>query len=114
MAHDVDAELSLDRLKILLASPCETDRLDFKESLDLSNPRDIVELAKDILAMANSGGGHLVIGIEDGTRRQRGITSEAAAALRDAKSINDKLKKYCGGYVRVYVSQLRRFPRVTR
>jgi predicted HTH transcriptional regulator len=71
----------------LLDSPCETANLDFKETLDLTNSRDRVELAKDVLAMANSGGGHIVVGVEDVTR-QVGISEEAPAALRDAKTVN--------------------------
>src|SRR2546428_13611789 len=47
--------------------------------------------------MANSAGGHIVFGIEDTSRRRGGISTEASAALRDAKTVNDKLKKYCGG-----------------
>src|SRR5436309_2824290 len=103
MSENIAAELALDRLISLLASPCETEKLDFKERLDLANSRDRVELAKDVLAMANRGGGYIVIGIEDKTRRKVGISRELSEALRDAKTVNDQLKKYCGGYFRVLV-----------
>jgi hypothetical protein len=89
----------------LLGSPCETNAVDFKETLDLSHTRDRVELAKDVLAMANSGGGDMVVGVEDGTLRRVGISEEVFVSLRDAKSVNDKLKRYCGGYVKVLVAQ---------
>jgi schlafen family protein len=104
MAKDASAQLSLERLKSLLDSPCEMTSLDFKETVNPTISRDRVELAKDVLAMANSGGGHIIVGIEDGSRRWVGIDAEVAAALRDAKSVNDQLKKYCGGFIRVLVA----------
>jgi hypothetical protein len=105
MAQNVAAELSLNHLVGLLDSPCEMANLDFKETLDVAQCRDRVEFAKDVLAMANSGGGDIVVGVEDTTRRRVGISQEVSAALRDAKSVNDKLKKYCGGFIRVLVAQ---------
>jgi len=70
MSQNFSAELSLSRLMSLIDSPCETAALDFKETVDPTQCRDRVELAKDVLAMANSGGGHIVVGVEDATRRQ--------------------------------------------
>lgn len=43
----------------------ETDTVDFKTSIDVSNKGDMCELIKDIVAMANSGGGVLLIGVND-------------------------------------------------
>ena len=45
----------------------ETRKVDFKRQLDLSTPRARVEFAKDVTAMANTGGGpgYLVIGVLD-------------------------------------------------
>lgn len=97
-------DLTLARLITLLGSSCETSALDFKETLDLTQTRDRVELAKDVLAMANSGGGDIVVGVEDGTLRRVGISEEVSVHLRDAKNVNDKLKKYCGGYIKVLVA----------
>jgi hypothetical protein len=105
MPQNISAELSLERLMGLLDSPCETPTLDFKETLDLTQGRDRVEFAKDVLAMANSGGGHIVVGVEDTTRRRVGIDNEVSAILREAKTVNDKLKKYSGGFVKVLVAQ---------
>jgi hypothetical protein len=105
MSHNLAAELSLNRLLCLLESPCEMANLDFKETIDITKSRDRVELAKDVLAMANSGGGHIVIGVEDTTRHLTGIGPEIAATLRYAKTVNDQLAKYCGGYIKVLVAQ---------
>jgi hypothetical protein len=46
----------------------ETDTVDFKESLDVNSKGEWCEILKDIIAMANSGGGVLLIGLKnDGT-----------------------------------------------
>jgi predicted HTH transcriptional regulator len=105
MIQDVASELTRDRLMRLLDSPLERADLDFKETVDLSNCHDRVELAKDVLAMANSGGGHIVVGVEDKTCRKVGISKQVSEALQESKNVNDKLKKYWGGYIRVLVAQ---------
>lgn len=53
----------------------EGPKLDFKMRLDMKTESGKKELAKDIIAIANSQGGrgHLVIGIEDKTKRVVGI-----------------------------------------
>ena len=46
------------------AAAGESRSVDFKESFDPNSGRDWVELVKDIAAMANSGGGHVVFGVK--------------------------------------------------
>jgi Putative DNA-binding domain len=48
-----------------LQSDQETDKVDFKESLDVNSKGEWCEILKDIVAMANSGGGVLLIGLKD-------------------------------------------------
>jgi len=43
----------------------EDDTLEFKDRFDPKNTGDWCELIKDIVAMANSGGGRIVIGAND-------------------------------------------------
>jgi hypothetical protein len=43
----------------------ERNDLDYKESLNLKERRQLLELAKDIFGFANSGGGYIVIGVTD-------------------------------------------------
>ena len=43
----------------------ESDILEFKDRFDLKNTGDWCELIKDIAAMANSGGGRIVVGAND-------------------------------------------------
>jgi hypothetical protein len=74
------------------AAAGESRSLDFKESFDPNSGRDWVELVKDIAAMANSGGGHLVFGVKDNGALAAG-GSDAIARV-DPAVIADKLFKY--------------------
>ena len=97
-------ELSIQKLFQLLDCRFETSTLDFKETVDLSTAHGRVELTKDILAMANTKGGHIVIGVEDGTFRLVGSSQELVSHMPDGKSVNDKLGKYLGGHIAVHVA----------
>ncbi len=44
---------------------CETENIDFKQSFDANSKEEWPDLIKDIIAMANSGGGILIIGLDD-------------------------------------------------
>ena len=105
MVRDAASELSRDCLLRLLASPWEREDLDLKETIDLTGSHGWVALAKDVLAMANTGGGHIIIGVEDKTLRKIGLTKKVSEALQEPKKINDQLKNYCGGYIRILVAQ---------
>jgi len=56
----------------------EGPKLDFKLRLELWNETGKKELAKDVCAIANSNGGrgHIIIGIEDKTKRIVGINDK--------------------------------------
>lgn len=60
---------------IALIKKNEGPKLDFKMELDLRSESGKKELAKDVIAIANSQGGrgHLIVGIEDKTKRLVGI-----------------------------------------
>jgi len=45
-------------------TPAETDDLDFKEQFDPMSRQDWCELIKDIAAIANSGGGAIIVGVK--------------------------------------------------
>ena len=53
MAIDIDALVG------------ESASLDFKSSFDPESKQDWCELIKDIVAMSNSGGGSIVVGVDD-------------------------------------------------
>lgn len=49
----------------VLGAPAETTSLDFKEIIDWASTRARLELAKDIVALANRDGGSLIVGVAD-------------------------------------------------
>ena len=72
----------------------ETAAVDFKASLDVDNKGQWLEVLKDLVAMANSGGGLILIGLDDA-----GIPTgfDVAPILNyDVSRIGDKLRKYTG------------------
>jgi hypothetical protein len=73
----------------------ESKTVDFKAMFDPDQASDWCELIKDVVAMANSGGGTILIGVaNDGT------CSGDAAALKilqtDPAVVTDKIAKYTG------------------
>lgn len=73
----------------------ESKYVEFKESFDLQSKGDWCELIKDIVAMANSGGGIILIGIAN-----NGLHSGADVAdviNLDNAVLVDKISKYTGG-----------------
>ncbi len=109
MPHDTRQLLSVQALERCLDCRYETENLDFKETLDLSKRHDVLELAKDVLAMANTVGGYIVVGVENKDFHQAGIAEGAAKHLRDGASVNDKLRKIFRDLVTVHVA-LHRVP----
>ncbi len=56
---EIDPDLALLHLKR------ESRSLDYKGFVDLSNKDGVASLAKDVIAMANSGGGNIIIGMAE-------------------------------------------------
>lgn len=77
-----------------LSSEGEHGWVDFKREFDPASPAAWCEIVKDVVAMANSGGGFVVIGLnDDGTLSGRDI--QAALAV-DPAVVVDKIRKYTG------------------
>lgn len=54
----------------------ESEQVDFKASLDIRVRGELLEVVKDIIAMANSGGGVLLVGLnDDGTPSGHNVSS---------------------------------------
>ncbi len=62
---NVDGDMSSEKLDELLAWGSEENELDYKDHCDLSSNHDKVELIRDIVAMANTQGGYIVIGVSE-------------------------------------------------
>lgn len=70
----------------------EGPKLDFKARLDLSTESGKKELAKDVMAIANSQGGrgHILIGIEDRTKTVIGISQEDYSEERIQQIVSNR------------------------
>jgi hypothetical protein len=73
----------------------ESKTVDFKRSLSPDAPGDWCELIKDIVAMANSGGGTILIGVDnDGS--SAGDSNVQQVLSVDPAHVTDKIQKYTG------------------
>lgn len=78
----------------VVAARRESRNLDFKDRFDPDQASECIELVKDIIAMANSGGGLIVIGVcDDGTMSRADV--QPVLSLDPAK-LGDKIHKYTG------------------
>jgi predicted HTH transcriptional regulator len=72
----------------------ESKYIDFKEKLDISQAGEWCEIVKDIVAIANSGGGWILIGAKnDGSPSKADVTE---VSTMDPAQITDKIFKYTG------------------
>lgn len=77
-----------------LARTAEDADVDFKESFDVGSNGDWLEIVKDVVAMANSGGGCIIIGLrDDGLPSGADVSSVIAV---DPATLTDKIYKYTG------------------
>jgi len=77
-----------------LVAKRESKYIDFKSRLDFSEPHSWCEIVKDIIAMANSGGGVLVIGL-DNKGNPTGFDPAPVLDLDEAV-VTDRIEKYTG------------------
>ena len=77
-----------------LARTAEDADLDFKESFDAGNNGDWLEIVKEVVAMANSGGGCIIIGLRD-DGLPSGVDVSSVIAM-DPAVLTDKIYKYTG------------------
>lgn len=70
----------------------EGPKLDFKAKLDLTTESGKKELAKDVMAIANSQGGrgHILVGIEDKTKAVLGIAEDSYSEERIQQIISNR------------------------
>ena len=66
-------DISRDALLYCLNCKSECEFLDYKEKLYLENDKQLCDFAKDAVAMRNTGGGYILIGVEDKTWKPLGI-----------------------------------------
>ncbi|MFN8524658.1 MAG: ATP-binding protein [Chloroflexota bacterium] len=94
----LDADLSEERLRHLLALGTEYDELEFKRTYDLRNRQDELEFARTVVSMANTHGGYLVLGVAHDRRSQPTLQivgcPEDHLVGFDPTAIREKLAKY--------------------
>ena len=79
----------------LLNLKVEGRDLDYKEIIDFETNTSRAELARDIIGMANSGGGLIIIGVSerDGSFTHQGLSSSDLYRYETTR-LNDSIKKY--------------------
>src|SRR5262245_59558053 len=83
-----------DRLRDALSATRETRTVEFKESFDPSDRRSFCETLKDILALANSGGRVIVIGVDNTGRPVDGHVKGLIDT--DPADLTNKIGAYTG------------------
>src|SRR6266849_6666309 len=72
----------------------ESESVDFKASFDPQSKQDWCELIKDIIAMTNSGGGTVIVGVaDDGSSSAEDI---APLLSVDTADVTNKIHGYTG------------------
>ena len=99
-----DAMPSVDLLDILAATN-ENLGLEFKAWMDTRDSEVRAKLARHIAALANHGGGYLIFGVDDQTRKPLGAT-ELALALFSQDAVAGIVKKYLDPRVQVLVEHV--------
>ncbi len=81
-------------LEAALQDDQESATLDFKESIDVASNGEWLELIKDVVAMANSGGGVIIIGLlDDGSPSGFDVAPILAV---DSADVTNKIFAYTG------------------
>jgi predicted HTH transcriptional regulator len=96
-----------DHLRVLLGEQHESEILDYKRELNLSDAaaktRALVETAKDVAAMASGRGGHIVVGA-DGRGQPTGRVTAADAEHLDEARLRPRLERYLPDGLRIHTA----------
>lgn len=95
----------------VIASGQETEEVELKERLDLSDRASRAELARDIMAMANCQGGYIVVGVKDRRHRGSDDPNDYVIGWQDdpdetERTIRQTLVLYCDPPPRVSIHRL--------
>jgi hypothetical protein len=84
----------LDLIQRALHAKRESKYIEFKQTFDPASPREWCEIVKDVVALANSGGGIIVFGL-DSHGQPTGARLDAVASI-DPADIANRISKYIG------------------
>jgi hypothetical protein len=77
-----------------LTAKRESKQIEFKQQFNTDSPREWCEVIKDVVAMANSGGGIIIFGLDN--RGSPSGASISSPAQVDPADIGNKIAKYTG------------------
>jgi hypothetical protein len=86
----------------------ETQGFDYKEAIDLEAKEGVASLAKDVIAMANWGGGLIIVGFKEirpGDFTPVGVAAEALP-LYEATRLNKALGEYLDPHISVIARRI--------
>jgi hypothetical protein len=86
--------LMLDLIQRALAAKRESKYIEFKDTFDPNSARDWCGIVKDIVAIANSGGGIILFGLDSSGAPT--ATPVAAVASIDPADVGNRVSKYTG------------------
>jgi predicted HTH transcriptional regulator len=99
----VEAQLTAEKVDELLARKRESAKLDYKREWDPQKNRDVLELTKDLVAMANTAGGYVVIGMGDGGE-ETGL-SEGQANRLDEATLRAQVQTFIGTPLELFLDK---------
>ncbi len=97
-----DDPLTREIVTELIAYKEEDDRLDYKQTVDITSEKQWFGITKDISAFANTIGGYLIFGI-DNDANIVGISRDTANVIKDASKIQQKINRH----VEPHISNIR-------
>jgi len=86
--------LSCQALDYLILFKEEDSFVDYKVSFNPNDEKEWLEVTKDVMAFANSSGGYIVFGVENGTFDPVGLDKHIADALADTDKFQQKINRY--------------------
>lgn len=98
----IRGDMSKDALDYLLNCRTECEWLDYKETIQIEDDKQLCNFAKDVIAMKNVGGGYIVIGVRDKTWERIGLETKLPY---DTKMIRDKILRASGLSIDVDIVQ---------
>lgn len=87
-------------LRAALDRSSESAEVDFKSSFDVGAPGEWLALLKDLAAMANSGGGIILFGLDDGGQPSHTDVSQLLGV--DPADLTNKIYKYTGSHFHAF------------
>ena len=84
-----------EELQPLVESPREDLGVEYKDWLNLSTPHGKATIAKHAIALANHGGGHIVLGFSEQVERLVSHQKPEEVPVVTPDSVNEAIRRYC-------------------